>query len=136
MKIGLFFGSFNPLHVGHMAVAQHMVEFTDLNQVWFVVSPQNPFKEKSSLLNQHHRLMLVRIATENNPKLNVSDIEFHLPQPSYTIETLTYIQEKYPEHIFSLIMGEDNLRHLHKWKNAKEILNNHYNTKILEIKIL
>lgn len=125
MKIGLFFGSFNPLHIGHMAIAQYMVEFTDLEQVWFVVSPQNPFKEKSSLLDQHHRLMMVRIATEDNPKLNASDIEFNLPQPSYTVDTLAYIQEKYPKHSFSLIMGSDNLQHFRKWKNADAILANH-----------
>jgi nicotinate-nucleotide adenylyltransferase len=125
MKIGLFFGSFNPLHIGHMAIAQYMVEFTDLEQVWFVVSPQNPFKEKSSLLNQHHRLMMVRIATEDNPKLNASDIEFGLSQPSYTVDTLAYIQEKYPKHEFSLIMGSDNLQHFRKWKNSDVILANH-----------
>lgn len=125
MKTGLFFGSFNPLHIGHMTIAQYMLAFTDLEQVWFVVSPQNPFKTKSSLLDQHHRLMLVRIATEDHPGLNASNIEFKLPQPSYTVDTLTYIQEKYPQHQFALIMGEDNLTHFHKWKNAESILANH-----------
>ena len=93
MKVGLFFGSFNPLHIGHMAIAQYMVEFTDLEQVWFVVSPQNPFKEKSSLLDQHHRLMMVRIATEDHPQFQASNIEFNLSQPSYTVDTLTYLNE-------------------------------------------
>lgn len=125
MKTGLFFGSFNPLHIGHMAIAQYMVEFTDLEQVWFVVSPQSPFKEKSSLLDQHHRLMMVRIATEDHPQFQASDIEFKLPQPSYTVDTLTYLKEKYPTHNFALIMGGDNLNSFHKWKNYKRILEEH-----------
>lgn len=122
-KVGLFFGSFNPIHVGHMIIANHMVEFSDMNEVWFVVSPHSPFKQKSSLLADHHRLALVMEAVEDNPKFKVSKIEFELPQPSYTINTLVHLEERYPEIDFSLIMGEDNLRSFHKWKNYEEILN-------------
>tara|TARA_B100000900_G_scaffold357216_1_gene327373 strand:- start:1057 stop:1629 length:573 start_codon:yes stop_codon:yes gene_type:complete len=125
MKIGLFFGSFNPLHIGHMTIAQYMVEFTYLEQVWFIVSPQNPFKEKSTLLDQHQRLMMVRIATEDYSKFQASNIEFKLPKPSYTVDTLTYLKEKYPTHDFALIMGSDNLNSFHKWKNYKYILEEH-----------
>ena len=123
--IGLFFGSFNPIHVGHLIIANHMVEFGYLDEVWLVVSPQNPFKTKASLLSDNHRLALVRIATENNPKLSASNIEFSLPQPSYTVHTLVYLKEKYPATRFSLIMGEDNLRSLHKWKNIETIIQDH-----------
>lgn len=123
MKTGLFFGSFNPIHVGHMVLANYFLEFTDLDRIWFVVSPQNPFKEKKSLLAEHHRLQLVRLAVEDNPKMKASDIEFKLPQPSYTIHTLVYLQEKYPDNKFVLIMGADNLENLHKWKNYEQILN-------------
>lgn len=125
MKIGLYFGTYNPIHVGHLVIANYMVDYTNLDQVWLVVTPQNPHKNKASLLSDYHRLAIVRIAVENNPKLKASNIEFDLPKPSYTITTLTYIQEKYPEYDFSLIMGEDNLRTLHKWKNHEEIINNH-----------
>lgn len=125
MNIGLYFGTYNPIHVGHLIIANHMVDYTNLEQVWLVVSPQNPLKSKSSLLADYHRLALVRVAVENNNKLQASNIEFDLPKPSYTIDTLTYIQEKYPEHTFSLIMGEDNLRTLHKWKNYEQLLENH-----------
>mgnify|MGYP001231824905 FL=1 len=125
MKTGLFFGSFNPLHIGHMTIAQYMVEFTDLEQVWFVVSQQNPFKEKSSLLDQNHRLMMVRIATEDHPQFQASDIEFNLSQPSYTVDTLTFLKELYPTHDFALIMGRDNLSSFHKWKNYERILEEH-----------
>jgi len=125
MKIGLYFGTYNPIHVGHLVIANYMVDYTDLDQVWLVVTPQNPHKNKASLLSDYHRLAIVRIAVENNPKLKASNIEFDLPKPSYTITTLTYIQEKYPDYDFSLIMGEDNLRTLHKWKNHEEIINNH-----------
>lgn len=125
MKIGLYFGTYNPIHVGHLVIANYMVDYTDLDQVWLVVTPQNPHKNKASLLSDYHRLAIVRIAVENNPKLKASNIEFDLPKPSYTITTLTYIQEKYPKYDFSLIMGEDNLRTLHKWKNHEEIINNH-----------
>ena len=125
MKIGLFFGSFNPIHIGHMAIAQYMIEHTDLDKIWMVVSPQNPFKEKSTLLDQKHRLALVQIATEEDPTLNASNIEFSLPVPSYTIDTLVYVKEKYPNDEFALIMGGDNLENFHKWKNHQRILEEH-----------
>lgn len=121
-KIGLFFGSFNPIHVGHLIIANYMANFTELDQVWFVVSPQNPFKEKKSLGNMYDRLEMVNLAIEGADKLRACDIEFTLPQPSYTIDTLTYLQEKYPKKEFVLIMGEDNLQSLRKWKNADIIL--------------
>jgi nicotinate-nucleotide adenylyltransferase len=122
MKTGLFFGSFNPVHVGHMIIANYMVEFTDLDQVWLVVSPHNPLKEKKTLAPDYDRLHLVNLAVEDNPKLRASDIEFHLPKPSYTIDTLIYLQEKYPKREFVLIMGGDNLGTLHKWKNCDILL--------------
>jgi nicotinate-nucleotide adenylyltransferase len=125
MKIGLFFGTFNPIHVGHLIIANHLAEYSDLDAVWFVVTPLNPHKKKNSLLADHHRLAMVRIAVEDYPKLQASDIEFGLNQPNYTINTLVYIGEKYPEHTFSLIMGEDNLNSFHKWKNYEVILENH-----------
>ncbi len=125
MKIGLYFGSFNPIHVGHLIIANHMADYYDFDQVWFVVSPHNPHKKKASLLEDYHRLALVNVAIENNPKLSASDIEFKLEQPNYTIKTLAYLNEKFPENQFSLLMGEDNLRSFHKWKNYEEILNNH-----------
>lgn len=120
-KIGLLFGSFNPIHIGHLIIAETIA--TQLtHEVWFVVSPHNPFKDKKSLLNHHDRLHLVRLAVEDNPKLRPSNIEFNLPQPSYTIDTLAYLHEKYPEHEFCVIMGEDNLLSFHKWKNYEQIL--------------
>jgi nicotinate-nucleotide adenylyltransferase len=122
MKIGLFFGSFNPVHVGHMVLANYMLEFTDLDRVWFVVSPQNPLKNKSTLLNEKQRLQMVELAIGDNTKLKASNIEFKLPQPSYTIVTLTYLKEKFPKHEFVLIMGADNLNSFRKWKNYEEIL--------------
>ncbi|MEZ4891123.1 MAG: nicotinate (nicotinamide) nucleotide adenylyltransferase [Crocinitomicaceae bacterium] len=125
MKIGLYFGSFNPIHVGHLIIANHMVENTDLDQVWFVVSPHNPFKEKKSLLADHHRLALVKEAIDDNPKLRASDVEFHLEQPNYTVKTLMVLKENYPSHTFVLLMGEDNLASFHKWKNYEYILE-HY----------
>lgn len=125
MKTGLFFGSFNPVHVGHMIIANFMATQTDLSEVWFVVSPQNPFKKKSSLARERDRLHLVRVAIGENLKLRASDIEFDLPQPSYTIDTLTYLIEKFPKKEFALIMGGDNLGSLHKWKNYELILQNH-----------
>ena len=125
MNIGLYFGTFNPVHVGHLIIANYMVEFTDLDQVWLVVTPQNPLKKKSTLLEDYHRYAMVELAVEDNDKLKASNIEFNLPQPSYTINTLTYIKEKYPKHQFSLIMGEDNLRTLHHWKNHEQIIEEH-----------
>lgn len=122
MHIGLFFGSFNPIHVGHMALANYMVEFTDMEQVWFVISPHNPLKEKASLLNQNQRLYMVNVAIEDDARFKSSTIEFDLPQPSYTINTLVHLKEKYPKHTFSLIIGQDNLENFHKWKNYEEIL--------------
>jgi nicotinate-nucleotide adenylyltransferase len=122
MKIGLFFGSFNPVHIGHMAIANYMVAFTDIEQVWFVVSPHNPLKEKKTLLSDIHRLRLVREAIGDDARFNASNIEFKLPQPSYTINTLEYLKEKYPAKQFALIIGADNLQTFHKWKNYEEIL--------------
>lgn len=126
MKIGLYFGSFNPIHVGHMVIANHMAEYSDLDQVWFVVTPHNPFKKKSTLLDNYQRLEMVYLATKDYQKLKPSDIEFNLPQPNYTINTLVHLQEKYPDATFALIMGEDNLKSFHKWKNHKAILENHF----------
>ena len=124
-KIGLYFGTFNPIHIGHLAIANHIVEFSGLDEVWFVVTPHNPFKEKSSLLADHHRLQLVQIAVEDYPKLKASNIEFGLPQPNYTVNTLVHLNEKFPDDHFCLIMGEDNLASFHKWKNYEIILENH-----------
>ncbi|MDX1665735.1 MAG: nicotinate (nicotinamide) nucleotide adenylyltransferase [Saprospiraceae bacterium] len=124
-KIGLFFGSFNPVHVGHMIIANFMATRTDLDQVWIVVSPQNPLKEKDSLASDYDRLHLVRLAIGDNPRLQASDIEFGLPKPSYTIDTLTHLREKYPQKQFCLIMGGDNLATIHKWKNYKLLLANY-----------
>ena len=125
MKVGLFFGTFNPIHVGHLIIANHMADFTDLDQIWLVVTPQNPLKDKQTLLADHHRLAMVREAIEDNPKLKASDFEFKLPKPSYTIDTLTYLKEEYPKYEFSLLMGEDNIRTFRKWKNHEEVLKNH-----------
>lgn len=122
-KVGLYFGTFNPIHIGHLAIANHIVEFSDLDEVWFVITPQSPFKQKKTLLDNHHRYQMVFEATADYPKLKPSKIEFDLPQPNYTINTLIHLEEKYPEgHHFSLIMGEDNLKGFHKWKNFEVIL--------------
>lgn len=125
MKIGLYFGTFNPIHIGHLIIANHMAEYSNLDQVWLVVTPHNPFKKKKTLLDDYHRLHMVQLAIEECPKLRASDIEFKLEQPNYTVTTLAYLQEKHPGHEFSLIMGEDNLQSLHKWKNYEIILENH-----------
>ncbi len=125
MKIGLYFGTFNPIHVGHLIIANHMVEHTDLEQIWMVVTPHNPLKQKSTLLDDYHRLHLVRLAIEDYPKLKASDVEFKLPQPNYTVTTLVHLLEHYPQHEFSLIMGEDNLKSLQKWKNFEYIIQHH-----------
>ncbi len=122
MKTGLFFGSFNPVHIGHTAIANYFVEYAGLQEVWFVVSPHNPLKERASLLPEYHRLELVRLALEDDPRFRASDIEFRLPKPSYTINTLAYLTEKYPKREFVLIMGADNLVTLHKWKNFEELI--------------
>lgn len=122
MKTGLFFGSFNPIHNGHMVIANYFAEFSDLKQVWFVVSPHNPLKPAGSLLNDFQRLQLVELAIGDYRKMKVSKIEFGLPKPSYTINTLTHLQERFPQHEFVLIMGSDNLHTFHKWKNYEQIL--------------
>ena len=121
-KIGLYFGSFNPIHIGHTAIAGYMTEFAGLDQVWFVVSPHNPLKKKETLLADHHRIYMVQLAIGDNDRLKASDIEFKLPVPSYTIDTLTYLKEKHSKNEFCLVMGEDNLYTLHKWKNAEELV--------------
>jgi nicotinate-nucleotide adenylyltransferase len=125
MKIGLFFGSYNPVHVGHMIIANFILNHTPLKKVWMIVSPHNPHKQKSSLANDYDRLHLVRLAIGDNDKIEGSDIEFSLPKPSYTIDTLTYLQEKYPKKEFALIMGGDNLLSLPKWKNYEQIIANY-----------
>lgn len=125
MKIGLYFGTFNPIHIGHLIIANHMAEYSGLNQVWMVVTPHNPLKKKSTLLEDHHRLHMVRLATDFFEKIESSDVEFKLPQPNYTVHTLAYLKEKFPKNEFSLIMGEDNLSSLHKWKNYETILEHH-----------
>jgi nicotinate-nucleotide adenylyltransferase len=125
MKIGLFFGSFNPIHHGHLMVASYIANHTDLQQIWLVVSPQNPHKSQSSLLNEYDRLHLAQLAIENDDQIKVSDIEFKLPKPSYTIDTLTYLEEKFPKHEFSVIMGGDSFQNLPKWKNFETLVKNY-----------
>ena len=125
MKVGLYFGTFNPIHIGHMIIANHMAEFSDLDEVWFIVTPHNPFKKKSSLLNDYHRLDIVQRAITNYVHLRASDIEFNLAQPNYTTKTLIALEEKFPSHEFALIMGQDNLENLHKWKNHEVIIEKH-----------
>ncbi len=125
MKIGLYFGTFNPIHIGHLIIANHMAEYSGLDQIWMVVTPHNPLKKKDTLLDDHQRLQLVYLATEDYPKIKPSDIEFKLSQPNYTVNTLAHLQDKFPKHVFSLIMGEDNLKSLHKWKNYQVIMQNH-----------
>lgn len=125
MKVGLFFGSFNPVHHGHLIIANHIAETSDLSEVWFVVSPQNPFKKQGTLLNENHRYNLIRLAIEGEKKLKASNIEFKLPRPSYTVDTLIYLKEKYPEHAFSIIIGSDGFLNIEKWKNANIILSNY-----------
>ena len=121
-KIGLYFGSFNPIHIGHLAIANYTIEFSDLDKIWFVITPHNPLKNKASLLANEHRYYMVNLAVEDDARFFASNIEFHLPQPNYTINTLTYLEERYPDKTFVLIMGADNLRSLHKWKNYEVIL--------------
>jgi len=122
MQIGLYFGSFNPVHTGHLIITNHILNETPLERVWMVVSPKNPFKESQSLLNEYQRLHLLQLATEDDQRIRVSDIEFTLPRPSYTSVTLAHLTEKYPEHQFSIIMGADSFQNLHKWKNADSII--------------
>lgn len=122
MKIGLYFGSFNPIHTGHLIIVNHILNDTELEKVWIIVSPQNPFKTSTGLLNEYDRLHLVRVATEDDTRIKASDIEFNLPKPSYTVNTLAYLAEKYPEHEFSIIMGSDSFQNLSKWKNHEVIV--------------
>lgn len=124
-RIGLFFGTFNPIHVGHLILANHLLQYSNLTEVWMVVTPHNPFKKKSSLLNDHHRFEMVWQLCEEYPNIKPSDIEFNLPQPNYTVNTLARLEEKYPEYEFVLIMGEDNLKSFPKWKNYEVILERH-----------
>ncbi len=125
MKIGLYFGSFNPIHVGHLIIAQSLFQRGGLDQVWFVVSPQNPLKKQESLAHELDRLRMVELAIEDNFDFRVTDVEFRMPRPSYTIDTLTYLSDKYPQHQFSLFLGSDNLNHFSKWKNYQAILDNY-----------
>ena len=125
MKIGLYFGSFNPVHNGHLIIANHVINNTDLKQVWMIVSPQNPLKKSNSLLNEYDRLHLLQSALEGETKIKASSIEFNLPKPSYTIHTLTYLKEKYKQHQFSIIMGSDSYTNIKKWKNYELIILNY-----------
>ncbi len=125
MDIGLYFGSFNPIHIGHLIIANHVLNETPINKIWFIVSPQNPFKESKTLLNEFDRLHLVRLATQDDNRIKCSDIEFNLPKPSYTSNTLAFLSEKYPEHQLSIIMGSDSYQNLDKWKNYETIINNY-----------
>ncbi|MBW3518792.1 nicotinate (nicotinamide) nucleotide adenylyltransferase [Flavobacterium sp. NKUCC04_CG] len=125
MKIGLYFGTFNPIHVGHLIIANHLAQYSDLDEIWMVVTPHNPLKKKSGLLEDYHRLQMVHLATRDYPRIRPSDIEFNLPQPNYTVNTLAYLQEKFPKNQFALIMGEDNLKSLTKWKNY-DLIVEHY----------
>ncbi len=122
MKIGLYFGSFNPIHIGHLIIANTLHDRSDLDEVWFVVSPQNPLKKRQSLVHEHDRLRMVELAIEDNFHFRASDVEFRMPRPSYTIDTLTYLSEQYPKHQFSLFLGSDNLSQLKRWKNYEQIL--------------
>ena len=125
MNIGLYFGSFNTVHTGHLIIANHFLNFTDVEKIWFIVSPQNPFKESSGLLNEYNRLHLLKLATEDDTRIKVLDIEFNLPKPSYTATTLVYLEEKHPDHQFKIIMGSDSFQNLHKWKNYEAIITNY-----------
>ena len=138
MHIGLFFGSFNPIHVGHLIVANHVIGHTEIDKLWFVVSPHNPLKDSNSLLNEYDRLHLVRLAIEDNPKFRASNIEFQLSKPSYTIDTLAYLTEKFPLEKFSVIMGSDSFQNIHRWKNYEVLIKNYpiiiYNRPGFEVK--
>jgi nicotinate-nucleotide adenylyltransferase len=125
LKVGLYFGSYNPIHIGHLAIANYMVEFTDIDQLWFVVSPQNPHKQKANLLNDYQRLEMVHRAVEGDDRLRASNIEFNLPKPSYTVDTLAYLKEQHPDYHFKILIGSDNLESFHKWKNHEIILENY-----------
>lgn len=123
MNTGLFFGSFNPIHNGHLIIAEHLLEYAKIDKIWMMVSPQNPLKNKSLLINEQHRYQMVKLAVENNPRIKPSSFEFNLPRPSYTIDTLNALTKQYPSHKFSIIMGGDSLASINKWKNFDEILN-------------
>ena len=125
MKIGLYFGSFNPIHIGHLIIANSVLNETEIDRLWFVISPQNPLKKTNTLLNEYHRLHLVRLAIQDNPRMKVTDIEFSLPRPSFTVNTMAYLTEKYPENNFSIIMGADSFQNLNKWKNFENIIQNY-----------
>ena len=125
MNIGLYFGSFNPIHTGHLIIANYFLNFTDIEKLWFIVSPQNPFKESANLLNEYNRLHLLKLATEEDNRIRVVDIEFNLPKPSYTATTLIHLEEKYPNNQFRIIMGSDSFQNLHKWKNYESIVKNY-----------
>ncbi|WP_297088427.1 nicotinate (nicotinamide) nucleotide adenylyltransferase [uncultured Draconibacterium sp.] len=122
LKVGLYFGSYNPIHIGHLAIANYIVEYTNINQLWFVVSPQNPHKKKNNLLADYHRLEMVHRAVDGDDRFRASNIEFSLPKPSYTVDTLTYLKEKHPNYHFKILMGSDNLENFHKWKNFETIV--------------
>lgn len=124
LKVGLYFGSYNPIHIGHLVIANYLVEYTDIDQLWFVVSPQNPHKKKNNLLEDYHRLEMVHRAVEGDDRLRACNIEFSLPKPSYTVDTLAYLKEQHPNHHFVILMGSDNLESFHKWKNYETILDN------------
>ncbi len=138
MHIGLYFGSFNPVHIGHLIIANHVVNHTDVDKVWFVVSPHNPLKEAHSLLNEYDRLHILNLAIEDNNKFRGSNVEFHLPKPSYTIDTLTYLSEKFPLERFSVVMGSDSFQNIHRWKNYEQLVENYsiiiYNRPGFEVK--
>ena len=138
MHIGLYFGSFNPIHIGHLIIANHVVAHTEVDKIWFVVSPHNPLKDSHSLLNEYDRLFLVNLAIQDNPKFRGSNVEFHLPKPSYTIDTLTYLTEKFPLERFSVVMGADSFHNIHRWKNFEQLVARYsfviYNREGFEIK--
>lgn len=125
LTVGLYFGSYNPIHIGHLAIANYMVEFTNIDQLWFVVSPQNPFKKKANLLDDYQRLELAQLAINNDDRLRASNIEFNLPKPSYTVDTLAYLKDRHPNYHFKILMGSDNLENFHKWKNYEAIVENY-----------
>ena len=124
-NIGLYFGTYNPFHIGHLIIANHLAEHTDLDEVWLVITPQSPFKKKKNMLEDHHRFEMVYRATEYYDKLKPSDVEFKLPQPNFTSKTLAELNDKHTDKNFALIMGEDNLVNFHKWKNHEHILKHH-----------
>ena len=126
MNIALYFGSFNPIHQGHLIIAQHILNDTDCQELWMIVSPQNPLKETKSLLNENHRLHLLQLALEDQVKIKANSVEFNLPRPSYTIDTLTYLSQKYPQHNFSVIIGSDSFLNIKKWKNYEQLISNYH----------